>query len=120
MVVEIILHNLNDDTFVIANSKSNRLVIKDNKLYVHIKHGALIEGMELIEEFDTNAECEEVYEKINQFITKRKSIRETINTTLKDIKNQKDINQKELLEKFIWITESKFLKYDELYLKDII
>lgn len=120
MVVKIILHNLNDDTFVIANSKSNRLVIKDNKLYVQIKHGALIEGMELIEEFDTASECEEVYAKINQFITKRKSIRETINTTLKDIKKSKDINQKELLEKFLWIMESKFLKYDDLYLKNII
>ncbi|HBJ1645834.1 TPA: hypothetical protein LA462_000287 [Clostridium botulinum] len=120
MVVKIILHNLNDDTFVIANSKSNKLSIKENKLYVHIKHGTLIEGMELIEEFDTKNECIEVYEKINKFLNERKSIRETINLTLKDIKKTKDINQKELLEKFLWIMESKFLKYDKLYVRDII
>lgn len=120
LVVKVILHNLNDDTFVIANSKSNRLVIKGNKLYVHIKHGAIIEGEELIEVFDTNVECIEVYNKITQFITERKSIRETINITLKDIKKSKDVNQKKMLEKFLWTMESKFLKYDNLYLKDII
>ena len=120
MVVKIILHNLNDDAFVIANSKSNKLLIKENKLYVHIKHGALVDGIELIEEFDTNDECIEVYEKINKFLNERKSIRETINLTLKDIKKTKDVNQKELLKEFLWIMESKFLKYDELYLKDII
>lgn len=120
MVVKIILHNSSDDTFVIANSKDNKLVIKENKLYVHIKHGALIDGMELIEEFSTSDKCIEVYKKINKFLNERKSIRETINLTLKDIKNTKDIKQKELLEEFLWIVESKFLKYDELYLKDII
>lgn len=120
LVVKIILHNSNDDTFVIVNSKSNQLIIKDNKLYVHIKHGAFIDGTELIEEFSTKVECEKVYEKIIQFIAERKSIRETINITLADIKRSKDIDQKKLLEKFVWIMESKFLKYDELYLKDII
>ncbi len=118
--MKIILHNSNDDTFVIANSKSNRMLIKGNKLYVHIKHGVFIEGTELIEEFNTNAKCVEVYKKINQFITERKSIRETISLTLKDIKKSKDVNQKELLKEFLWIMESKFSKYDELYIKNIM
>ena len=120
MVVKVILHNLNDDTFVIANSKTHQLEIKGDKLYVHIKYSPLIEGMDLIEEFETTDKCIEVYNKINQFLNERKNIRETINVTLKDIKGSKDINQKKLLEKFLWIMESKFLKYDELYIKDII
>lgn len=120
MEVKIILHNLSDNTFLIANSKSNQLVIKNNKLYVHIKHGALIEGEELIEEFETEEKCTEAYNNIINFISERKGIRETINLTLKDIKRTKDVKQKELLERFLWIMESKFLKYDNLYLKDII
>lgn len=120
LVVKIILHNLNNDTFVIANSKGNELIIKENKLYVHIKRGYLIDGMELIEEFDTKDMCFDVYNKINKFLNKRKNILETINLTVKDIKNTEDIEQKKLLEEFLWIIKSKFLKYDNLYLKDII
>lgn len=120
MKVEIIVHNINGDICIIANSKSNELERKDNKLYVNIKHGHFIKGRELIEELETEDQCKKVYKYILDFMKKRKEIKEVIQLTLKDIKNSKTQEERDIFEKFLWNRESEFLKYDNLYIKDIV
>lgn len=120
LIVKVIVHNTDDDTNIVANSNNNKLVRKGNKLYVNYKYGALIDNAELIEEFETEEQCIKVYNYILEFIKKRKEIKEVIQLTLKDIKNAKTKEEKDIFEKFLWNRESEFNKYDNLYIKDIV
>ncbi|NFR85784.1 MULTISPECIES: hypothetical protein [unclassified Clostridium] len=119
MIVKVTIHNTNDDIFLIANSKSKELLLKGNKLYVHTKHGAFIDGTELIEEFNTSEQCEMVYKKIKKFINRKREIKETINLTIKDIKMSNTKDEREIFKSFLWNRERELLKYDDLYIKDI-
>ncbi|NFO40812.1 hypothetical protein FDB42_12035 [Clostridium botulinum] len=120
MIVKVTIHNTNDDIFLIANSRSKELLLNGNKLYVHTKQGAFIEGAELIEEFNTSEQCEAVYKKIKKFINRKREIKETINLTIKDIKKSKIEKEREIFENFLWNRERELLKYDDLYIKDIL
>ncbi|MBY6838769.1 hypothetical protein [Clostridium botulinum] len=120
MIIKVIIHNTNDDTFLIANSKSKELFLKENKLYVHTKHGAFIDGTELIERFNTPEQCETVYNRIKKFINRKRELKEIINLTIKDIKKSKTEEERKIFENFLWNREREFLKYDDLYIKDIL
>lgn len=118
--VRIVVKNINNDTFFIENSKNNELIMQEKELYVHYKYGALIEGRELIEKFNTIEQCEFVYKCIKKFINRKKEIEEVINLIKKDIKLVQKEEEKVIFKEFLCERRKELLKYDYLSIKDII
>lgn len=116
----IIVKNINNVTFFIENSKNNELLMEGNKLYVYYKYGTLIEGLELIEKFNTIEQCEFVYKRIKKFISRKKVIQEVINLIKKDIKLAQNDEEKIIFKSFLYEKRKELLKYDYLYIKDIL